>query len=116
MPSAQEVLALDPPARWPRRLELGVVGPHPLGADHAYEVRSFFSDQRGTIHEDPITGSLNASLAQWLTASGRFTPPYAACQGTALGREGWIGVTRDDQGQIWIGGSTLTIADGRVAT
>jgi len=113
--SADDVLALNPPPNWPRRIELGVVGPHAPGNDAAYEVRSFFSDQRGTIIEDPITGSLNASLAQWLTASGRFTAPYIARQGTAIGRDGWVGVTRDDCGQIWIGGRTTTIASGEIA-
>ncbi|GAC1582896.1 MAG: PhzF family phenazine biosynthesis protein [Sphingomicrobium sp.] len=113
--SANEVLAINPPANWPRRIELGVVGPHSAGQDAAYEVRSFFSGERGTILEDPITGSLNASLAQWLTASGRFTAPYLARQGTALGREGRVSVTCNERGQVWIGGQTRTIASGAVA-
>ena len=111
--SAAEVLAINPPASAARRFEVGVVGPHSSG-DAAYEVRSLFSDHRGGIIEDPITGSLNASLAQWLTASGRFTPPYVARQGTALGRDGRIMIDRDDSGQIWIGGQTMTIASGNV--
>jgi PhzF family phenazine biosynthesis protein len=114
LPSAADVLAITPPAQWPRRIELGVVGPHAGANDAAYEVRSFFSDQRGAIIEDPITGSLNASLAQWLTASGRFTAPYRARQGTALGRDGLVHVTRDHRGQIWIGGRTTTIASGEI--
>ncbi|MEO7787614.1 MAG: PhzF family phenazine biosynthesis protein [Sphingomicrobium sp.] len=112
--SAEEVLALAPPAHWPRRIELGVVGPHPAGSDAAYEVRSFFSGERGAVIEDPITGSLNASLAQWLTASARFTAPYSARQGSAIGHDGWIGVTRDDCGQVWIRGRTVTIASGEI--
>ena len=113
--SADEVLALKAPPQWPRRIEVGVVGPHARDSDAAYEVRSFFSGEHGTIIEDPITGSLNASLAQWLTASGRFTAPYIARQGTAIGREGRVNVTRDGSGQIWIGGRTVTIASGEVA-
>lgn len=109
--SAEAVLAIRPPATAARRFEVGVVGPHASG-EAAYEVRSLFSDHRGAIIEDPITGSLNASLAQWLTSIGRFTAPYVARQGTAIGREGRVTVEQDDSGQIWIGGQTLTIASG----
>ena len=111
--SAEAVLAIDPPTYAERRFEVGVVGPHSSG-EAAYEVRSFFSGQEGNIIEDPITGSLNASIAQWLTSTGRFTAPYVARQGTALGREGRITVDQDEAGQIWIGGQTLTIASGTV--
>ena len=111
--SAEAVLAIDPPTSAARRFDVGVVGPHASG-EAAYEVRALFGDHRGGIIEDPITGSLNASLAQWLTASGRFTPPYVARQGTALGRDGRVTVDRDAAGQIWIGGQTLTIASGSI--
>lgn len=111
--SAEAVLAIKPPLAAARRFDVGVVGPHSSG-EAAYEVRALFSDHRGAIMEDPITGSLNASLAQWLTASGRFTAPYVARQGTAIGREGRVMVERDDDGQVWIGGATLTIASGTV--
>ena len=107
--SADAVLALDPPAHWPRRIELGVVGRHPPGHDAAYEVRSFFSGERGMIIEDPITGSLNASIAQWL--AGRFPDHYVARQGTALGRNGRVTIDADGD-TIWIGGRTVTIAKG----
>ena len=111
--SADEVLAINPPATAKRRFDVGVVGPHSAG-EAAYEVRALFSDHRGAIMEDPITGSLNASIAQWLTSSGRFTARYVARQGTALGRDGRVTVERDDAGQIWIGGQTLTIASGKI--
>jgi acetyl-CoA synthetase len=52
--------------------------------------------------EDPVTGSLNASGAQWLVATGRFTPPYVASQGLAMGRAGTVTVTADDDGAIWL--------------
>ena len=112
--SAEAVLAIDPPATASRRFDVGVVGPHSSG-EAAYEVRALFSDHRGAIIEDPITGSLNASLAQWLTSTGRFVAPYVARQGTALGRDGRVTVDQDAAGQIWIGGRTLTIASGSVA-
>ena len=111
--SADEVLALAPPSIWPRRIELGIVGAYPPGGSVAYEVRSFFSGEHGNIVEDPITGSLNASLAQWLIARGRFSPPYVASQGTALGRQGRVTIDADAEGDtIWVGGQTITIAEG----
>lgn len=107
---ADAVLALSPADS---DLKIGVVGPHPAGSDAAYEVRAFFPDGTHTF-EDPVTGSLNASLAQWLVGAGRFTPPYSATQGTVLGRSGRVDVTRDDTGRIWIGGGVATCVDGTV--
>src|SRR5438034_208867 len=80
--SAEAVLALRPGVV---DLDLGVVGPHPAGAPEAFEVRAFFPKEGSTV-EDPVTGSLNASLAQWLLDSGRASAPYVASQGAALGR------------------------------
>ena len=72
-------------------LDVGVVAPYPAGAPEAFEVRAFtYAD--GGMDEDPVTGSLNASLAQWLLATGRATAPYVARQGTALGRAGRVHV------------------------
>lgn len=73
-------------------------------------MRAFFSGERGAVLEDPITGSLNASIAQWI--GPRFETPYLARQGTALGRDGRVIVDRDEAGQTWIGGRTVTIARG----
>jgi predicted PhzF superfamily epimerase YddE/YHI9 len=61
-----------------------------------------------------VTGSLNASLAEWLLRTGRATAPYVAGQGAALGRAGRIHVTRDADGTIWVGGGTLTCVSGEV--
>jgi PhzF family phenazine biosynthesis protein len=92
---------------------VGVVGPYPPGAAEAFEVRAFFPKDGCTV-EDPVTGSLNASLAQWLLASGRASAPYVVSQGTALGRRGRVHVAQDADGEIWVGGRTLTRADGEV--
>jgi predicted PhzF superfamily epimerase YddE/YHI9 len=62
--------------------------------------------------EDPVTGSLNASVAQWLLGSGRISAPYVARQGTALGRSGRVHVSTDDDGTIWVGGGTITCVEG----
>jgi PhzF family phenazine biosynthesis protein len=107
---AEAVLALKP-----RNLDLdvGVVGPYPDGHDLAFEVRAFFTVDGATL-EDPVTGSLNASLAGWLLATGRATAPYVAGQGTAIGRAGRVHISVDAGGTIWIGGGTLTCVRGAV--
>ncbi len=107
---AAEVLALRP---GPVDLAVGAMGPYPAGSPQAFEVRAFFPTGSGTV-EDPVTGSLNASLAQWLLSTGRAKTPYVASQGTALGRNGRVHVTSDDHGVIWVGGGTVTCVDGLV--
>ena len=94
-------------------LDVGVVGPYPEGSPEAFEVRAFFPKDGSTV-EDPVTGSLNASLAGWLLATGRAQAPYVASQGTALGRAGRVHVSRDDDGTIWVGGGTITCIAGDV--
>lgn len=111
--SAQKVLSLTPARSWPTRVDIGVVGPHASG-DVAFEVRAFFGDHAGAIIEDPVTGSLNASLAQWLFNSGVATGDYVAAQGTCLGRKGRVYARRDETGQVWIGGDTRTHVAGRL--
>jgi PhzF family phenazine biosynthesis protein len=110
--SAEAVLAVEPARHHPARMEIGVVGFHSAGSAEAYEIRSLFSDPFGALVEDPVTGSLNASVAQWLLGAGRVTAPYVASQGTRLGRRGRIRVDRDSDGQVWIGGNTTTIFSG----
>ncbi len=107
---AAAVLALSPA---PSELKIGVVGPQPAGSDTAFEVRAFFP-KNGASDEDPVTGSLNASLALWLLGSGAATAPYTASQGTAMGRRGRVRVTTDDTGAIWVGGGTVTCVTGEV--
>jgi PhzF family phenazine biosynthesis protein len=108
--SADEVLAIRPNAM---QLTIGVAGAYPVGSPFAYEVRAFYSDGGLTL-EDPVTGSLNASLAQWLIATGRFTPPYTASQGTVLGRAGKVRITTDAAGTVWVGGDVTTCITGTV--
>ncbi len=111
MASAEQVLALTPSyAALP--VDVGVVGPHPEGAECAVEVRAFVPHAAG-ITEDPVTGSLNASLAQWL-AGGVLPASYVAAQGTVLGRRGRVHVETAEDGTIWVGGDTLSTVHGRV--
>jgi predicted PhzF superfamily epimerase YddE/YHI9 len=108
--SAAEVLALRPGFI---DLDLGVVGPYPPCGPAAFEVRAFFPVNGATV-EDPVTGSLNASLAAWLLRTGRASAPYVASQGTVLGRAGRAYVSQDPDGTIWVGRGTLTCVRGEV--
>jgi len=108
--SAEGVLALRPGTV---DLDVGAVGPYPEGSPEAFEVRAFFP-LNGTTAEDPVTGSLNASLAEWLLRTGRATSPYVARQGTVRGRSGRVHVSQDSTGTIWVGGGTVTCIDGEV--
>jgi PhzF family phenazine biosynthesis protein len=107
---AEAVLALAPGFA---DLDIGVVGPHPDGSAEAIEVRAFFP-KGGSLVEDPVTGSLNASLAEWLLRTQRVSAPYLARQGTALGRAGRVRVSQDPDGTIWVGGGTVTCVAGEV--
>jgi PhzF family phenazine biosynthesis protein len=108
---ADAVLALRPgPVE---DLDVGVAGLHPTGSPQALEVRAFFAVNGSTV-EDPVTGSLNASLAPWLARTGRLSLPYVARQGTVLGRSGLVHLDEDGDGTLWVGGSTVTCIDGFV--
>ena len=76
------------------------------------EVRAFAAPIG--VNEDPVTGSLNASLAQWLIAEGHAPERYIAAQGACLGRAGRVHIERDAQGQVWVGGESVTCIDGAV--
>jgi PhzF family phenazine biosynthesis protein len=102
--SAQDVLALRPEFL---ANDIGVTGPYPPGSECAIEVRAFFP-VHGRPVEDPVTGSFNASLAQWLVGSGKLAAPYVAGQGTVLGRSGRVHISQDDGGTIWVAGKTVT--------
>jgi PhzF family phenazine biosynthesis protein len=95
-------------------VDIGVVGTYPQGSECAIEVRAFFSDHRGRLLEDPVTGSLNASLAQWLTGDGTLPGSYVASQGTRLDRRGRVRVETDGLGAIWIGGRVFDIVTGHM--
>lgn len=111
---AAAVLALEPDHAALKSLpKVGVAGPHAPGAECAFEVRAFAAAIG--IAEDPVTGSLNASLAQWLIAEGIAPPRYVAAQGTRLDRAGRVHIEQQRDGVTWVGGATRSIVDGRVA-
>ncbi|MGW6229306.1 PhzF family phenazine biosynthesis protein [Cellulosimicrobium cellulans] len=96
-------------------LSVGVAGLYgddggPDGA--AVEVRGFALAMG--IPEDPVTGSLNAVVGQWLVRDGRLPDRYVAAQGAALGRAGRVHVERDGSGTVWVGGASVTCVAGTV--
>jgi PhzF family phenazine biosynthesis protein len=108
--SAEEVLALEPVTSYSRRMDVGAIGPFANG-DVKFELRTFFSNHVGAIIEDPVTGSFQASAAQWMIGSGRAQAPYVTAQGTKIGRRGRAYVEQEG-GSIWIGGDTQTLCSG----
>jgi predicted PhzF superfamily epimerase YddE/YHI9 len=123
--SVEQVLSLEPDAAGLAGLDLGVVGPRGKvgvvapapasasgAADWLFEVRAFFS-AAGSCREDPVTGSLNAAVAQWLIESGLAPKAYVARQGTRLGREGRVHIECDSAGTVWVGGDCCDVLQGK---
>ncbi|MGA8516153.1 MAG: PhzF family phenazine biosynthesis protein [Burkholderiaceae bacterium] len=120
--SAEQVLALKPDSAILAGLDIGVVGPRgkvgvvgaqTTGDQTQFEVRAFFPGNSG-LCEDPVTGSLNAAIAQWLIGAGLAPTRYIAAQGTALARAGRVHVEQEGA-DIWIGGASVTCIDGKVS-
>jgi PhzF family phenazine biosynthesis protein len=109
----EEVLSIEQDfAAWPDQA-LGVIAPwdsNQDGSEAQFEVRAFVGTRPV---EDPVTGSLNAGLAQWLIGAGLAPDTYVVSQGTALGRAGRIHVSRVGS-DIWIGGETTICIEGRL--
>ena len=111
--SAAQVRALVPD--WARlgRIDLGVVGPHPPGADAQFELRALIGNDSGSGYEDPVTGSLNASVAQWLIGAALAPASYVASQGAALQRDGRVFI-HSDGAAVWVGGAVHECVRGEV--
>ncbi len=111
--SAETVLALAPDSALMKPFaSIGVVGPHPPGSECAFEVRGFVGGDAG--FEDPVTGSLNAGIAEWLIGTGRAPPRYVAAQGAKLGRAGRVHVVKEGD-TVWVGGSSVSCVRGELA-
>lgn len=121
--SAEAVLALEPqPAP---EMKVGVIGrygqgvPHPQGA--AYEVRALLGavpSSGAPACEDPVTGSLNAGVAQWLLGRGELEGSWIASQGTRRGRSGLVHVEVEagaGEPVVWIGGHAATRIAGTIS-
>lgn len=113
LPSADHVLDLRPDFAGTLDMKLGVVGPADPDEGYDVEVRAFFPGP-AAMEEDPVTGSLNASLAQWLMERDPSLHSYTAQQGTVLGRNGLVHVHRDADDTIWVGGRVTTSITGTV--
>ena len=109
---AATVRALKPDFARLRGDKLGVVGAEPPGGETAFEVRAFVPGLG--VPEDPVTGSLNAGLAQWLVGAGIAPARYTAAQGAALGRSGRVHVLAEG-GEVWVGGDVHLLVEGTVA-
>jgi PhzF family phenazine biosynthesis protein len=109
--SARQVLDLTPDFVAMGTLNVGVIGAYGDGGPADFEVRGFVPGL--AIPEDPVTGSLNAGLAQWLRGSGVTDGNYTVSQGTVLGRGGRLTITSEGD-SIWVGGTSRTVIRGSV--
>ncbi len=114
--TAQQVLDLNPnhEALKRSRMSVGVVGMHAANSQTLLEVRAFLIAADG-VEEDPVTGSMQASVAGWLMASGDVPQRYVAAQGAKVGRAGRIYLERGDDGVLWVGGAVVACIEGLVA-
>ncbi len=110
--SAAQVLAVKPDFALLHDLKLGLVGAQSAGHHARFEVRAFVPGMG--VKEDPVTGSLNAGLAQWLIGAGLAPASYIAVQGTVLGRDGQVHVEQDGA-TVWIGGDVVSCIEGQVS-
>ncbi|MEV7323694.1 PhzF family phenazine biosynthesis protein [Streptomyces sp. NPDC093970] len=110
--TAEEVLALEPDLSLVPDAMVGVIGAHPDGSAHDFEMRTFAP--RCGVPEDPACGSMNASVGQWLTATGAAPAAYRVSQGTRVGRAATIQVTADADGTVWVSGATAVRIRGTV--
>ena len=110
--SAERVLSVRPDWAVLGDVKLGLLGPQPDGSDTDFEVRAFVPTLG--VPEDPVTGSLNAGLAQWLMGAGLAKEHYTVRQGTALGRAGKVSLDRLGE-DIWVGGQVADCIAGTVA-
>lgn len=112
--SAEKVLNLKPKSNPDDSFDIGIVGGYPEGSECDFELRAIFNDQNGTLREDPVTGSLNASVAQWLFESGLAPNPYIASQGTCMQRTGRVYLEKDAHGDVWVGGHCHLRVTGKI--
>ena len=108
--TAEEVLALEPDLSLIPDAMVGAIGAHPPGGQHAFEMRSFAP--RVGVAEDPVCGSMSASVGQWLVRTGAVSGSYRVSQGQRLGRAGDITITQDADGTVRVGGTTTTLFRG----
>lgn len=100
---------------WDLGQDVGVIHVGPAASNTAQPgvvVRAFAAPMGNP--EDPVTGTLNASLAEWLIADGLAPRSYLVAQGECLGRAGHVHIRQDDDHQLWVGGRAVTCIEGTV--
>jgi PhzF family phenazine biosynthesis protein len=111
--SAETVLSIRPDHAALKQIgEVGVVGPYPAGSECQFELRAFAAAIG--VPEDPVTGSLNAGVAEWLIGAGLAPARYLAAQGRCLGRAGRIAIEQEGR-TLWVGGHSVSCIEGQVA-
>jgi PhzF family phenazine biosynthesis protein len=111
--SAAMVLAVRADAAVLGDVKLGLVGAHAAGSECAFEVRALYPEPAGLV-EDPVTGSLNASLAQWLIGAGLAPARYVAAQGAVLQRAGRVHIEKSGD-TVWVGGDIVACVEGEIS-
>jgi PhzF family phenazine biosynthesis protein len=112
LPTAEEVLALEPDLSLIPAAMVGAIGAYPDGSEYAFEMRTFAPG--AGVAEDPVCGSMNASVGQWLTATGAAPPTYRVSQGARVGRAGTVEITTDTDGTVWVGGAATGYIRGTI--
>ncbi|HIZ97436.1 MAG TPA: PhzF family phenazine biosynthesis protein [Candidatus Janibacter merdipullorum] len=110
--SDERVRGLNPDLSLLPEAKLGVIGFHPQGSEVLYETRAFAPG--AGVAEDPVTGSLNAGVAQWLVREGRVPGRWTVAQGGCIGRAGRLTIEADDGCTVWVGGTTRTLVRGSI--
>jgi PhzF family phenazine biosynthesis protein len=115
LPAAEDVLALEPDLSLIPAAMVGAIGAYPAGSEHAFEMRTFAPG--AGLTEDPVCGSMNASVGQWLTATGAAPSTYRVSQGARVGRAGTVEITADPEdpdGTVWVGGAATVCIRGSI--
>lgn len=110
--SAEAVLAAEPAARAAPGTDVALLGACPPGGPAQFELRAFFADATGRLCEDPVTGSLNAAVAQYLFGAGLAEGSYVAAQGRKTGADGLVHCVQEADGSVWIAGRVDTVSSG----
>jgi PhzF family phenazine biosynthesis protein len=110
--SAAQVLAVKGRSELLEGIKLGLVGAHAAGSECAFEIRALYHDT-DVLVEDPVTGSLNASVAQWLIEAGLAPASYVAAQGAVLKRAGRVHIDKLAD-TVWVGGDVALCIEGEV--
>ena len=109
--TAEAVLAAEPVSRAPVPTDVALLGPRAPGGPAQWEVRAFFADPTGRLCEDPVTGSLNAAVAQYLFGAGLAQGSYIAAQGRKVGADGQVHCSQADDA-VWVAGNVVTVSAG----